>query len=289
MSDNPFLKEFLPYNDNLIKSMNATFEEGRAKNANTLNYLRGYYIFVNFLVAEKDVFNDMPEGFKTLIAKGSLDLLGVHSTLSSGCLNQSISLIRSLFESNIYLTYINRDFEKLMSYYEGYTDFMKYHKWKDADEEDREAFGLSQQQIDNILQKYEPIKNNYRKRGHWYDKPLVQDMKNHSAFRNWRNKRSSFKAMCIITNQEETYDMLYTSTSESVHGSSLISTLLVNEQNNMSMAPKFDTFYIDSLSTLCIIFLSNMVEIGLKRQIEKGHKDYISYLDSSRKYVQQLL
>ncbi|MEC0273111.1 hypothetical protein [Peribacillus frigoritolerans] len=70
MTENPFLQEFLPYNENLIKAIDVTIQNGQDENKDTLYYLRGYYIFVNFLVDEKNVFNDMPEGFKVLLSKG---------------------------------------------------------------------------------------------------------------------------------------------------------------------------------------------------------------------------
>lgn len=285
LTNHPFLREFLPYNDRLINVLDLTFKEEKVKNKDVLYVLRGYYILVNFLVDEKNVFNQMPEGYKTLLSKGSLDLLATYSTLSSGCMNQSLSLVRSLFESSVYLTYVNRDFEKRIKLYENYKHFASYYKWKD----NKELFNLPPEKEEEIRKNYALIKNDYSRHGSWYEKPLLEDMEGHSAFNHIRKKRATFKAMCIITGQEEMYSRLYSTMSESVHGSSLIGGLFINEKDNISMAPKFDLFYIKTLSAFSILFLNSMVEIGLSRQIENGHTEYKSYLDYSRRYADILL
>ncbi|MDR4927239.1 DUF5677 domain-containing protein [Peribacillus simplex] len=285
MTENSFSQEFLPYNDNLIKVIDKTIQKGRDENKDTLYFLRGYYIFVNFLVDEKNVFNDMPDGFKVLLSKASLDLFAIYNTISSGCMSQSLTLVRSLFESSVYLTYINRDFEKLLEFYQNYKDFLAYHKWN----QEKELFDLPKETEEEIVQKYESIKNNYSKRGPWYERPLLKDMEEHIAFNHMKKKRATFRAMCVITGNEEFYNRLYSTMSESVHGSSLIGSLFINEKDNISMAPNFSPFYIDTTAAFAILFLHNMVSIGLNNQIEKGHSEYLSYLRYSVAYADQLI
>lgn len=285
MTENLFLKEFLPYDNEMIKVINLTKQKGEKENKDTLYFLRGYYIFVNFLVAEKSVFNEMPDGFKMLLSKASLDLFAIYNTLSSGCMSQSLTLVRSLFESSVNLTYINRDFDRLMEYYLNHKDFLAYHKWID----EKELFNFPIEKEEEIVQKYESIKMNYNKRGPWYEIPLLKDMEEHRTFTHLKRKRATFKAMCIVTEQEEFYNRLYSTMSESVHGSSLIGSLFINEKNNISIAPRYDTFYIDSTSAFAIMFLHNMVSIGLKRQIEKGFTEYTNYFRYSEAYANQLI
>lgn len=286
MSDNPFLKEFIPYNSDLSKVLDLTQKKGREKHADTLDFLRGYYIFVNFLVDEKNIFNEMPEGFKVLLSKGSLDLFAIYNTLSSGCMNQSLTLIRSLFESSVYLTYINRDFDSMMQYYHNYQYFTGYHKWK----QNKDLFNSSPKEIERIVKIYNRVKNDYKLGGNWYDTPLLKDIENNPAlFPNKANKkqRATFRAMCIITEQEENYKKLYSTMSESVHGSSLIGSLFINEQKNISMAPSFDSFYIESSTAFAILFLHNMISVGLNIINEKSPKqEYQNYLKYSKLYAE---
>lgn len=285
LTENPFLQEFLPYNENLIKAIDVTIQNGQDENKDTLYYLRGYYIFVNFLVDEKNVFNDMPEGFKVLLSKASLDLFAVYSTISSGCINQSLAIVRSLFESSVYLTYINRDFDKLLYLYQNHKDFLAYHKWN----QDKELLNFTKAHEAAIAKKYESIKNNYKKRGPWYEYPLLEDMKNHNSYKDIKKKRATFKAMCVITGNEELYNRLYVTMSESVHGSSLTGSLFKNEKDHISMAPNFSPFYINTTAAFAIAFLHNMVTVGLKNQIDKGHTEYSSYLSYSEKYSNLLI
>lgn len=285
MNENTFLKEFSPYRDNLNEVINRTLLNGRHKNEDTLDFLKGYYIFVNFLVAEKDVFNDMPDGFKVLLSKASLDLFAIYNTVSAGCMSQALTLVRSLFESSVYLTYIDRDYQKHLKYYENYKDFLAYHKWK----EEKGSFDFPKEKEDEIVRKYNAIKADYDKRGAWYKHPLLEDMKKHPAFRHQKKKFPTFKAMCIITENEELYKRLYSTMSESVHGSSIIGKLFLNEKDNISIAPNFSTFYTNTTSAFAILFLHNIVSIGLTKQINKGHSEYEDYLNYSKAYADLLI
>jgi len=87
-----------------------------------------------------------------------------------------------------------------------------------------------------------------------------------------KKKNINFKTLCEITGNEKMYQKLYPSTSNAAHSTSLV-------HNLQSQSAASQTGTVISLVNLSIHLLSQMLLVGLNRQIETGHEECEKYLE----------
>jgi len=276
---NPILEQLEEYSDNLEKEIAVLQEKRCISYKPLLESLKKQYAFAHFLMYEESVFDTMSQGYKTLLSKALSDVLVIHSTVTIGCVTQSYNIVRSLFETYVNLMYINKNFEANMKYYEDYTIFAQYHKLEEHKNDPDYKYDPYFIQFKNrtegpLHEKYSFIENNYKERKDWYFIPLSEDIKNHPDLtdREKKKKNINFKTLCEITGNEKMYQKLYPSTSNAAH-----STSLAHNLQSQSVASQAGT--VISLVNLSIHLLSQMLLVGLNRQIETGHEECEKYLE----------
>ncbi|MFE4029123.1 DUF5677 domain-containing protein [Priestia sp. YIM B13551] len=274
-----FSEELEEYCINLEKENTALREQRMKFYEQILQNLNKQYAFAHFLMHKEKVFDTLPQGYKTLLSKALSDVMVIQNTATLGCVAQGYNILRSLFEAYANLMFINKDFEVRMKHYEGYTIFTQYHQLQ-KDKHHRvyknnpNFIRYLKQMEGPLLEKYNSIKDNYKENKDWYFFLLSQDINDIPTLteKEKKQKRKNFKTLCEIIGNEEIYKILYPSTSNAAHATSLVQNL---------ESPNVDSHAstVVTLLTLSAQFLNQMILVGLERQAESGHEECKKYCD----------
>lgn len=252
-----------------IEELEARFDEALKERGeeskDVFHFLRHYYMFLGFII-DKGIFKDEHDGVKGIITKVSTDLHAILNCLKSGCIYQAGVILRSLFETTLNTSFIYQDFSKRIDLYYNYKYIVQYKNLNDD-------VPILQQNIIEV--KYHQFKKDYTG-WHWYEKELHKEINSSQKLK--REKRKpNLRTMAIVTELEDYYNMLYKTLSFSVHGSSLLDHLFV-EDNKITITPVFDTDLINNISGLTVSFVHRTLAFVLRNKEPEVQKFFI-YLE----------
>ncbi len=258
--------ELNDYIQELELRFDEVIQERREESEDVFSFLKHYYMFIGF-VADKGVFGKEHDGVKGIVAKISTDLHAILNCLKSGCIYQAGVILRSLFETTVNTSFIYQDFHKRIELYYNYKYVIQYKNLGDD-------VPISQQNI--IKAKYHQVKNDYTGLN-WYEKELKKVINSRSDLKR-KKRKPNLRTMAIITGLEDYYNMLYKTLSFSVHGSSLLDHLFI-EDNIITITPLFDTGLINTLSGLTVNCIHTSLVTVLKNSDDVQAEKFIIYLE----------
>jgi hypothetical protein len=244
-----------------LESQSAEFDDG-------LHLLLTYYYYMNY-IADCGILSGSHQGTLLLASKTTSDLLGIYSCLKSGCVHQSSTLIRSLFETAVATKFIYVDYEKRVNLFYNFKYIEQYNRML-KDPTTIEVYKQAE-----IKRKYQQFKSDYIPRSSWYCNLLLSIIENSPTLRR-KHKRPTLSALCDVIEMNEDYHRVYDSLSLTTHGSSVLDHLFV-ANGNFTAAPMF-TKLIFTEASLAMNYAHKVISPILK---EKNNEEADRIIDYS--------
>lgn len=252
--------------------------DGRKLYDEILSKLHELYIFTSFLIDKEKIANrDAHPSLMLLYIKLSLSLHGIYRCLRNGIITEAVILVRGLFEVLLNIELItNGDLRQNSKLFEDFIFLAQNKKIVDKKEELRNGT-INQKDYDeyfesvNVIEiesNFEKVKNNYHPKNpkHWAWKLLKNECK---------GRNPSIYHICKKFGYGDIYKMLYSPFSQMVHGTSLISNIMA-ENNSITPTPIFSNLtnnlgYISlDLSTQGLKIIIEILNNGLSDELSKS-------------------
>ncbi|MBP1177420.1 MULTISPECIES: DUF5677 domain-containing protein [Paenibacillus] len=166
-------EEFEKYLVRIRPLLNNYLDKNQLKHDEALYFCETYYFFLSF-IADKGYFSKLDNSVKGIISKTMNDFFAILACLKAGTVYQAMILLRGLYESLLYLTFIYEDFDVRIRLYAENAIFERYKATL------KEDHPYCEEELADLKNQYERIKNNYIPYKPWYYKLVEKIIQNDS-------------------------------------------------------------------------------------------------------------
>lgn len=214
--------DFMEYQSEAEGTIDEIKNEGRKHYDQSLYFIQTMQLMVSY-VAENGYVDHEVKEIKAVITKLFHELGGAYSCLKNGYIHPTNHIMRSLFEQDLSIEYLYKDYDNRIDLYVNYK-YIDLYKHMDGHD-------LSQDYIDDITEKYRRYYNDYfENRGSWFSKYLVNNLGGGSG---------SIRQLAKHLDREEEYNRTYGSLSAVSHASSS-GDVLVSDGDRLMLKPHYN-------------------------------------------------